>query len=741
MRSLACSRGGTFGAFKYDRFQEEAEAKAEAEESEEETEESKEDMQRLFQGVSSSLQNLRKKVKRQPRARAPGKWRPLLLPQPFPAVKNMAAQQPSEFWHSSLTNLPLPTNAAWMNFVLNEGSVPEYLHPYLIQVKDGALTICYPSRLVHASFIIQAFVPNLTIGSSSSNSTRRHIVTSYDDLSVTLELPGQITAPLVRGCPYVTLIFNELTVPTFSTEHAVLDVKSNQTCTKHKVLMNNGQTWLIFSSDPLHLAPTLVVKDEFKGVVRVALLNGDHETEAMLDRFSSTYPLEGHADISVPFQIMYKWTKNNSGELLMLGLPMHRELMATPNTESMCRLVCYNSIDGEMQGIVSDFWVLKERPLSVGWFSQKGIPNPDCQEDISNVLREEIAQVQPITLDSTYFHGKALARVARMAVIAEEIGCFDVLQTAREFLKRSVTPWMEGSFVGNALLYDPTWGGLISRNGSHNPGADFGLGVYNDHHYHMGYFCYAGAVLAKLDPLWGSAYKAHLYTIVEDFMTMHHHHKQSNQVLYGASVLRREPLFPRFRNFDFWVLHSWAGGLTEFTDGRNQESTSEAVHAYYSASLLGGVFEDNSLKYVGLTLAAFEIRAARTLWHVPSNCRLYEPEFVAHNRMLGVLWANKRDTGLWFASPDSKECRLGIQVLPLLPITELLFQDVEFVKELVEWVRPSLSRPDVTDGWRGFVYALQALYELDEAVHEIAYLTAHDDGNSLSNLLWWVYSR
>ncbi|MCO5546940.1 hypothetical protein L7F22_000379 [Adiantum nelumboides] len=160
-----------------------------------------------------------------------------------------------------------------------------------------------------------------------------------------------------------------------------------------------------------------------------------------------------------------------------------------------------------------------------------------------------------------------------------------------------MTPWMEGSLTANALLYDEKWGGLTTRNGSVNFGADFGFGVYNDHHYHLGYFCYAGAVLSKLDPTSGCTYKAHLYTIVEDFMTSRchdvEHPKHTAWLSRGplhhrhTTTARGKPLFPRLRNFDFWVLHSWAGGLTEFMDGRNQESTNEAVNAYYSAGLLG----------------------------------------------------------------------------------------------------------------------------------------------------------
>lgn len=696
-------------------------------------------MDSFYQGVVSRLQALRRKMRRQDRTRFPGEGR-LLLPQPFPTTQNPAAPEPSPLWSPDLRNLPLPTNSAWLNFVLNQGSVPEYLHPYLIQVKEGALTICFPSRIVNPAFIIQSFVPNLTI-SSSNEASAKHLVTSFDDLSVTIELPGQIIVPLVRGCPYITCIFNEFTTPKFSTMHAVLNLTSNETRTKHKVLMNNGQTWLVYSSNPLFLSLNLVVKGSFKGVVRIALLSGGSGAEEILDRFSATHPLEGHADISVPFQVRYEWKKNNVGDLLMLSLPMHRDIMSFPSIESTYPALSYDSIDGRMQAVVSNSWVLNESPISAGWFSLRGISDQSNRREIAEALRRDISLLTPITTDSTYFHGKALARVARMAMIAEEVGCLDVLKTAKGFLGESMTPWMEGRFPGNALLYDLKWGGLVSQNGSRDSGADFGLGVYNDHHYHMGYFCYAGAVLAKLDPAWGATFRAHLYTIAEDFMTLHHHHKKTSQPQHHSGVTRSRPLFPRLRNFDLWVLHSWAGGLTEFADGRNQESTSEALNAYYSAALLGMAFGDGLLVNAGLTLAAFEIRAAHTLWHVPSNCALYEPEFVSANRMLGVLWANKRDTGLWFAPSECRECRLGIQLLPILPITEFLFRDVQFVKELVEWAWPSLSRPDVKDGWKGFVYALQALYAPQKSLRNVAALSEHDDGNSLSNMLWWIYSR
>ena len=92
-----------------------------------------------------------------------------------------------------------------------------------------------------------------------------------------------------------------------------------------------------------------------------------------------------------------------------------------------------------------------------------------------------------------------------------------------------------------------------------------------------------------------------------------------------------------------------------------------------------------------------------------------------------ILWANKRDSGLWFAPAKWRECRLGIQVLPLLPITEVLFSDVGFARELVTWTLPALRREGVGEGWKGFVYALEALYDKESALQNIRSLNGYDD--------------
>ncbi|CAI7842498.1 unnamed protein product [Closterium sp. NIES-53] len=124
----------------------------------------------------------------------------------------------------------------------------------------------------------------------------------------------------------------------------------------------------------------------------------------------------------------------------------------------------------------------------------------------------------------------------------------------------------------------------------------------------------------------------------------------------------------------------------------------------------------------------------------PSLSPAYEAVFADGNRVVGVLWSTKRDAALWFTPPADMEKRVGIQVLPVTPFLTHLFPDHEFAKQLVEWAQPVLSGA-ATDEWRGFAWALQALYDPQGARANIAALGAFDDGNSKTNMLWWLASN
>ncbi|PPS09614.1 hypothetical protein GOBAR_AA11055 [Gossypium barbadense] len=579
----------------------------------------------------------------------------------FPKVQSSVLSDPSRFFSRNLLSSPLPTNSFFQNFTLKNGDQPEYIHPYFIKSAGSSLSICYPSFFHSPSFIYQNFVPDLTIfatDKTTSASDKSHVISSYSDLSLTLDIPSsKLRFFLVRGSPFLTCSVTRNTRISISTVHAILSFSSNSSLTKHTIKLNNGQTWIIYalSSISFNHRVSLITSGAFSGILRIVVLSDSDPTcESIVDQFCSCYPTSGVAVLTKSFSVEYKWEKEGQGDLLMLAHPLHLDIIWV-NEESYAEIVTSLAMD------------------------------------------VDALDSSAITTKSVYFYGKLIARAARLDLIAEEVCFLDVIPAIRKFLKDTIEPWLDGTFNGNGFLYESKWGGIVSKQGSTDSEADFGFGVYNDHNCHIGYFLYGIAVLTKIDPGWGRRYKPQAYSLVADFMNL------------GS---RSNSNYPRMRCFDFYKLHSWAGGLAEFADGRNQESTSEAVNGFYSAALMGLAYGDTHLVATGSTLTALVIQAAQT-------------------------W----DSGLWFAPPDWRECRLGIQLLPLLPISEILFSDIEYTRQLVNWALAALGRDVVGDGWKGFVYALEAIYDKESALEKIRNLSGHDDGNSLTNLLWWVHSR
>ncbi|KAG4922725.1 hypothetical protein AAZX31_18G246600 [Glycine max] len=647
----------------------------------------------------------------------------------FPQTQSTVIPDPSTYFSPNLLSSPLPTNSFFQNFVIPNGTQPEYIHPYLIQSSNSSLSASYPLLLFTTALLYQAFVPDLTISATKRYSSyqQNRVISSYSDLGVTLDIPSSnLRFFLVRGSPYITASVTKPTPLSIKTVHTIVSLSSDDSNTKHTLKLNNTQTWIIYTSSPIYLnhVPSEVTSKPFSGIIRIAALpDSGSKYVATLDKFSSSYPVSGDAALKKPFRLEYKWQKKRSGDLLMLAHPLHVKLLSYDRDVTVLNDFKYRSIDGDLVGVVGDSWVLETNAIPVTWYSNKGVDKESYGEIVSALVKDVRAlNSSAIGTNSSYFYGKQVGRAARLVLIAEEVSYPKVIPKVKKFLKETIEPWLDGTFKGNGFLYERKWRGLVTKQGSTDSTADFGFGIYNDHHFHLGYFIYGIAVLAKIDPQWGQKYKPQVYSLVTDFMNLGQRYNSD---------------YTRLRCFDLYKLHSWAAGLTEFEDGRNQESTSEAVNAYYAAALMGLAYGDSSLVATGSTLVALEILAAQTWWHVKAEDNLYEEEFAKDNRIVGILWANKRDSKLWWASAECRECRLGIQVLPLLPITETLFSDADYVKELVEWTVPFLS----SQGWKGMTYALQGIYDRETALQNIRKLTGFDDGNSFTNLLWWIHSR
>ncbi|RYR60301.1 hypothetical protein Ahy_A04g017378 [Arachis hypogaea] len=428
----------------------------------------------------------------------------------FPLTNSKVLPDPSKFFSENLLSSPY---SFCQNFVLNDGNIQEYIHPYLIKPSDSSVSLCYPSLFVSSHSIHQVFTPDLTI-STPKDSQSRHVISSFSDFSVTLEFPSSnLTFFLVRGSPYVTVSLSQHESLSITSIHKISSFSSNASPNKYTLQLENGQKWLIYTSSPtifsfsfdMKLAFSNISSGEAPVMVRIAVMPDlSSENEAVLDRYSSCYPLSGDALFTKPYCVEYKWQKKGLGNLLMLAHPLHLQLLSKDEGNvSVLKHFKYRSIDGDLVGVVGDSWMLEAEHVPVTWHSTRGV-NQAYYDEIKQALCRDVGALcsSKIANTSSSCYGKSIARAARFAMIAEEVGFLDLISLVKKFLKETIQPWLDGTFRENGFLYEKQRGGLITKSGADSSGAECGFGVYNLHHVQLGNFVYGIAVLAKIDPNW-----------------------------------------------------------------------------------------------------------------------------------------------------------------------------------------------------------------------------------------------
>jgi len=194
---------------------------------------------------------------------------------------------------------------------------------------------------------------------------------------------------------------------------------------------------------------------------------------------------------------------------------------------------------------------------------------------------------------------------------------------------------------------------------------------YNDHHFHFGYFLYACAALVRLDPAFiaaNPARRAAMLALARDVVNPPP----------GSSG--HSPHFPTARHKDLFDGHSWASGLFPMSNGKSQESVSEASHCYYAAALLADALQrdpsnptasgGDSVAGLGAFASAMlslEHASARRYWQLPPSGSAYGPpygasagavggvgvypaSFVGANRMAGVVGGLDVVARTWFGT-------------------------------------------------------------------------------------------
>ncbi len=368
-----------------------------------------------------------------------------------------------------------------------------------------------------------------------------------------------------------------------------------------------------------------------------------------------------------------------------------------------------------------------------------GVENADLKSLLAEIVAEKGRRVA-----DTYWLGKELGKWATAIPIAEQISDTGTVETLTNRLEDSLENFLTATNDRGALkgkdeglfYYDANWGTLIGYPASYD--SDGGL---NDHHFHYGYFIRAAGEIARRDPAWATDAKwgGMIKLLVRDI----------------TSPDRDDKMFPFLRCFDPYAGHSWASGHARFADGNNNESSSEAMNAWYGLILFGAATGDRELRDLGIWLFTTEMEAINDYWFDVSG-RFLPKDYPAS--VVTMVWGGKGANGTWFSgNPESVH---GINWLPITGASLYLGRHPDYVeknyaalvsenqaedeKKGAKAGKPNQHNDGTEwDAWADIIWMYRALSNPQDALqqfHARATDFKPEGGNSLANTSHWLHA-
>lgn len=292
------------------------------------------------------------------------------------------------------------------------------------------------------------------------------------------------------------------------------------------------------------------------------------------------------------------------------------------------------------------------------WFAApKEMPdlgNPYNRERMRQMIAD-YAQKGAFGAD-TYWGGKGLTQMALYMTFAREMGEEALFEQCRSRLREALEDWLTytpGEKSRFFARYD-RWGALVGYDTSYDSD------TFNDHHFHYGYFTYAGALLALVDDDFRARYGDMLRLVVKDY----------------ANWDRSDKRFPWLRTFTPWSGHSYAGGLGNTGNGNGQESTSESMQGWGGVYLLGVALGDKAMRDAGIFGWVTESKGVAEYWFDRDkeniDRTLYAKPYCSNLTAAGIGWWT------WFSGDPV--WMHSIQWMPVSPCLDYLSEDLKFAK-------------------------------------------------------------
>jgi endo-1,3(4)-beta-glucanase len=629
------------------------------------------------------------------------------------------AQHPAELYISDeLRDMPIPTNRIWSSLVFKGNIEVGYFLPFAIDSNEEGIHIGVPTVSAN-SRVVTGLIggESLTLNVENENISYANVV-EYSDLTVKAVYYSDTDNPLfdltlIQGSPY---IFIESYGKNIEIVGGVYTLSlENQTLSMSRESHSIG----VFTDAnvEMHMDNRATINTDRNTLITLGLYT-DSKSREIIEENSSNRVTGIYANYSIndnSVNLEYDFRIEGSNQTVFGLLPHH--LINNPDTFNT--IFSIPTIRGIQQFTVVDS-VLTTSFERIPMYQE--LPEQEMNDQqlelVYNALRGDINMTR-FEIDGSYFGAKQLARAARLVQIAERIERPNISREKRIDLQRELTRWFtyEHRDTVKHFEYDSKIGGLIARR------AEFGSENYNDHHFHYGYFMYAAAVTAQRDKTFLNEYGDFVDLIARDY----------------ASWKRGDVSFPYVRVYDWYENHSWASGFQSERDGNNQESTSEAINAWYSLWMWSKVRNNKDMETLSEFLYSTEIATTKMYWlnrnENPQELGLFPNEYQFPKASL--LWGGKYEYSTFFSTdPLAID---GIQYLPITPGSMYLY-DEEYVTRDKEHIESVLNSVSIDNTWQDINLMYYATQEGINVAPIRRLLTIPiDDGNSRSNLLYWIF--
>ena len=664
-----------------------------------------------------------------------------------------AKAPPAEIFRTANVKGPMPTNDWWSSLAWVKFSDAMFPHPLAVKAEPGGLRVAYPGANITANkAAIFGGMPgegdDFTIGHSAVEKFADARVDGFSDWFVTaLFADGarKLRASFGHGSPFVfvtieggnpTLSFGKDAPKVWSgaAQDAVLGITVKGR--HYGIFAPTGSTWSDLAQ------PKWTAETKGKGYFAVAVLPDDQPaTLALFRRYAFNHVIdtrvtwssdEKRSAAQTTFAFTTKSYEGAEKGTLFALYPHQWTRTALKLTDKV-----FNSVRGPMKlGAGVSFTTEATFP---GVLPSLPLTAKADKSKLDGFIADELKDKGKLTAD-TYWLGKQMGKWATLIPLAEQTGNTAAVEDLTARVKASLENFLTATDAAGApkkrdaglFHYDANWGTLIGYPASY--GSDDQL---NDHLFHYGYFIRAAGEIARRDPAWAAKWGPMVKLLIRDI----------------ASADRSDKMFPFLRSFDPYAGHTWASGHAKFGDGNNNESSSEAVNAWYGVILWGAATGDRELRDLGAWLFTTEVEAIDAYWFDVTG-EFHPKDFTPS--VVTMIWGGKGANGTWFSG--NPELVHGINWLPYSGASLYLGRFPDYcAKNYAALVAENLeddAKKAAKDGgktipgdgttwdqWADIIWMYRALSDPADALRQFDARKPDyrpEGGNSLANVYAWL---